>query len=608
MLFPLLKDNLLNFFKNRINLAIAFLILFCVILFARLFYLQVIKYQYFSGLSDSNRIRVARVPAERGFILDRKGTILVRNAPAYELRIVKEDTKDLDALLNSIKAIYDFDINKAKRDIKRSYFYEPTVILQGLTFEHIAYFMEHSSDFAGLEIDLQSVRSYPDGKSLSHLIGYMGEVTESDVGENSPYKMGDAIGKSGIEKFYEKYLRGTNGARQVEVDTFGRVYEILKEKPAISGNNVVLTIDYDLQKYIADKYNDKRIAISVLDINDNSLLAMYSAPTYDLNAFTPFIKEDEWASLIKNPTKPLLNRNIEGTYPPGSVYKIIMALAGLKENVITPETVFRCSGSYRLNKNFSYNCWRKWGHGDVNLRKALATSCDVYFYNLGRLLEIDKIQEYSNFFSLGTHTNIDLPNESDGFFPSRDWKQRTRGEGWFPGETIITSIGQGFMTTTPLQIGVMMSGVFNGGKIYKPKIADRIESHNGKEVLKIEPKVLRQMDIPEDIKDVIMDGLIDSVYKKGGTSTRARVKNITIGGKTGTAQVVSLKKTEDMKDSEIPEHWKDHSWFTGVFPAEKPKYVIVVLVEHGGSGGASAAPIAGDIIKKIMELGYVSEN
>lgn len=608
MLFPLLKDNLLNFFKKRVNIAILLILFFSVVLFSRLFYLQVVKYQEYSKSSDSNRIRIARVPAERGFILDRNGEILVRNTPAYELKIVKEDAEDIDELLKNIQKIYNFNIEKAKKDIKKSYFYEPTVILRGLKFEQVAYFLEHSADFSGLEVDLQSVRSYPDGTSFSHLVGYMGEVSENDITENSSYVAGDMIGKSGIEKQYENYLRGKDGARQVEVDTFGRVFEIINEIPSISGHNVVLTIDYKLQKYIAEKYNNKRIAISVLDINDNSLLAMYSAPTYDLNSFTPFIKEDDWVSLVNNPVKPLLNRNIEGTYPPGSVYKVIMAVAGLKEKVITPDTKFKCTGSYRLNRNFSYNCWLKWGHSDTDLRKALATSCDVYFYNLGRLLEIDKIQKYSNFFSLGQYTGIDLPNESTGFFPSRKWKEETKKEGWYPGETVITSIGQGYMTSTPLQIGVMMSGVFNGGNIYRPKIVDKIVSHDGDEVLQLEADLLRSIEIPEDMKDIIMAGLKDSVYKRGGTSQRAKVKDLTVAGKTGTAQVVSLKKTEDLEDNEIPEHWRDHSWFTGVFPAEEPKYVIVVLVEHGGSGGVSAAPIASDVISKMMELGYVSEN
>ena len=608
MLFPFLKDNLLNFYKHRIYIASAFAVLFGVVLFARLFYLQVIKYEDFVRLSDSNRMRITKIPAERGFIFDRKGNILVKNAPAYELKIVKEDAENLDALLKRINAVSRFDIAKAKRNIRRSYFYQPTVILRGIDFSQVAYFLEHSSDFAGLEIDLQSVRSYPDGKSISHLMGYMGEVTDDDLTVGSSYQPGDFMGKSGVEKIYENYLRGQDGARQVEVDSFGRVYEILNEREAVPGNNVILTVDYDLQKHIADKYGDRRIAVTVLDIKDNSILAMYSAPSYDLNMFTPFVTEDDWAALVRNPVKPLLNRNIEGMYPPGSVYKVLMALAGLKEGVVTPNTVFRCTGSYRLNSNFSYNCWKKGGHGDVNLRKALSASCDVYFYNLGRLLEIDKIHEYSDFFSLGRQTGIDLSNEKAGFFPSREWKLKSRGEAWFPGETIITSIGQGFMTATPLQVGVMMSGIFNGGKVYKPRIADRIEDNEGKKIANIDPVLLRSMDIPEEIRRYIMGGLVDSVYERGGTSSRARVSKVTIGGKTGTAQVVSLKKTEDMKEEEIPENWRDHSWFTGVFPAENPEYVVVVMVEHGGSGGKSAAPVGGDIIKKMLELGYVSKN
>ncbi len=603
MLFPKLKDDVLNYYKSRMFWAVLVLILFFTGLFFRLFYLQIIKYDYYSSLSDSNRIRIVDVRADRGLILDRDGLIVVKNTPTYELRIVKEDTNDLTKLLNDINAIIPFNIENARKKIKKSYLYESTVILRGLAFEEIAYFLEHSSDYHGVEIDLQSVRSYYDGQALSHILGYMGEVTEEDLASGE-YRNDRLIGKSGVEKYYEKQLRGVEGARQVEVDTIGRVHEILNEKPAIAGDNLVLTVDYDLQKYLADNLSDMRASVTVLDIKDNSVLAMFSAPSYDLNEFTPFVTDEDWTALLHDSKKPLLNRNIEGMYPPGSVYKILMAYAGLKENVITPETIFKCFGSYRLNRNFSYYCWKRSGHGETDLRKALAESCDVYFYNLGLLLEIDIIEKYSKMFGLGKKTGIDLPNEKTGLFPSREWKQRTRNESWYPGETVITSIGQGYMTTTPLQIAVMISGVFNGGNIYQPRIVDKIVDAQGKLVEKIEPPLLASYEISPEISSIIMEGLVSAVYEKGGTAPRARNSDVVVGGKTGTAQVVSLKHTEDMEDEEIPEHWRDHAWFSGVYPAENPRYAIVTMIENGGSGG-NAANVAGGVIRKMVELGYV---
>lgn len=605
MLFRTLKDDVLYYFKSRTFFATLIIFTFGLGLLVRLFYLQVVQYEDYAKLSDSNRIRINRIPAERGFILDRNGNILVKNVPAYELRIIKEDTQDVDGLLKSINAVIPFDIVKAKNNIKKSYLYEPTVILRGLDFSLVAYFLEHSADYDGLQIDLQSVRDYTDGVALSHILGYMGEVSENELKSLDKYLGGEVIGKGGVENFYENALRGVNGARQVEVNNVGRVLEILNEKDPEPGKNIYLTIDYNLQKYLSDTFGSEKMAITVMDIKDNSILAMFSAPSYDLNMFTPFILDGEWNTLIRNPNKPLMNRNIEGRYPPGSVYKVVMALAGLKEGLITTESTFKCAGSYRLNARFVYNCWKRAGHGDMNLRRALAESCDVYFYNLGRLLEIDKIQEYSNFFSFGHKTGIDLPNEMAGFFPSKEWKTLKKNEPWFPGETIITSIGQGYMNVTPLQVGVMMSGIFNGGKIYKPHVAYKVVSNADGKVEEIKPELLREMSISPEIDKAIMDGLVDAVYTRKGTSQRAQIAEFKIGGKTGTAQVVSLRRTENMRDEDIPESWRDHSWFTGVFPVEEPRYVIVVMKEHGGGGGASAAPIGGKVIKKMMELGYV---
>ncbi len=612
MSFRAVKEELSHYFQRKISLTIIVIFIVLIGLLARLFYLQVIGYSSFLELSDTNRIRISKVLAERGFILDRNGKILVKNAPTYELVITKEDVVDLDGLLDNISKQVYLDVASTKEIIRKSYFYQPTVISRGLTFEQTAYFLEHSADFIGLSIDLRSMREYYDGVSLSQLIGYLGEVTSADIDLDSSNqsRYGETIGKNGIEKLYEDNLRGFDGARQVQVDSFGRLTKILVTKDPVPGSNLYLTIDYELQKFISDSLVGRRGSVVVMDIEDFSVLSLVSSPSYDLRFFSPFILKADWNNLLTNPDKPLLNRAIAGAYPPGSIYKVLMALTGLMEGVITEDTKFKCTGNYILNRNFNYHCWKRSGHGEINLQRALAVSCDVYFYNLGRLLDIDIMQKYSNLFSLGRLTGIDIPNEKKGFFPSREWKKKRKNEVWFPGETIITSIGQGYTITTPMQVAVMMGSIFNGGKVYKPRVVDRIISNIDNKTTVLTPEELDSIEIPEKFVKIITAGLVDSVYKAGGTSRRAAISYRTkdIAGKTSTAQVVSLKKTEGMKDSEIPELWRDHSWFTAVFPADNPRYVIVVMVENGGSGGKTSAPLGGQIVKKMKELGYVKKN
>ncbi len=410
----------------------------------------------------------------------------------------------------------------------------------------------------------------------------------------------------GVELQYEEELRGSSGSMEIERDARGRIVNILKEDPATAGNDLVLTIDAELQQYAAEVMEDKKGAVVVLDIADNSLLTLYSAPSYDLNMFTPYLNETEWERIHRDKRSPLINRPIEGQYSPGSVYKVAMALAGYEEKNVTPETTYKCLGIFHLNSYFSYRCWKREGHGKVNMQEALAQSCDIYFYNLGLALDIDKMEYYSKILSLGEYTGIDLPNEKTGIYPSRKWKKASRGDIWYPGDTVNTSIGQGYMTATPLQIGVMMSGVFNGGKIYKPRILKGIIDQNTGEYTEKESELKHQIYVSKEIQDNIMAGLIDAVYKRGGTSGRAKVKEMKIGGKTGTAQVVSAKITEKYEKDEIPEEYRDHAWFTGVFPARDPKYVIVVLAENSGGGGASAAPIGGKVIKEMLNMGYVT--
>jgi len=604
LLLKTLKDDVLEYIKRRTVIFYIFLFAFMMILGARMSYMQVVGFEKYKRLSENNRIRLMRIKSDRGFIKDNKGRLIVKNTPSYELNVVKEDVKDIDKLLDKLNRIVAIDKTYAKKQIKKSYLYEPAVIQRGLTFEQVAKVLENSADFHGVEIGLESVRSYTDSEAFSHILGYLSEVNERDIQKSKLYQSGDMIGKTGLEKVHEPILRGEDGARQVEVDSYGRILEVLSEKESTPGKNIALTIDADLQMFTHKLMKNKMGSVVVMDIENFDVLTMYSAPSYDLRSFTPFAKSQERLNIIRNEDKPLLNRAIEGSYPPGSVFKILMAVVALMEGKITPETTFHCGGEMQYG-NFKYRCWKKGGHGNLDLVHAIEQSCDVYFYNVGLLTGIDPISKYANLFSLGRDTEINLPNEKHGFFPSREWKKKAKNEPWYPGETIITSIGQGYMATTPMQIAVMISGIFNGGKVYAPNLVKYIEDpHTGVKIVQ-EPKLLREVSLDPEAVQVVLEGMREVVHGRHATGYRAKVKGVTIGGKTGTAQVVSLKHTEEMEDDEIPEKMRDHSWFGSVFPVSNPKYVAVALIEHGGAGSKGAAPVIGAVINKMADLGYV---
>jgi len=604
VLLKKLKDDIIDKYNKRTAILFVLFMLCLTVLGFRLIYLQVHKYEHYKYLSENNRVRFVKVKAARGFFKDRNDNILVRNTPSYELRILKEDVKDLDTLLSKLNDIVYLDKSDVKKKLRKSYVYEPVKVVGGLSYQQVAYILENSSDFYGVEIDLEPVRSYRDSSAFSHILGYLSEVNDKILKEKSNYDPGDYIGYTGLEKIYEEVLKGKNGARQVEVDSYGRVLEILSEKKTVPGKNVVLTLDARIQEKVHKLMQNKKGAVVVMDIKDFSLLALYSAPTYDLRSFTAFGTSKNRLSIMTDSAKPLLNRAIEGRYPPGSIYKILMATIALNEKIYKESDTHVCNGEMSYGR-FKYRCWKKHGHGKINLTEAIMQSCDVYFYNLGLAVGIDKIYKYSTFFGLGSKTGISLPNEKSGFFPGREWKKKVKNEPWFPGETIITSIGQGYMTTTPLQMASMLAGIFNGGNVFTPKLVMSIEDKITGEKEMVESKPKRSMKLPQKVRDTVMKGMVMAVYGKHPTGRRAQVKGIVFGGKTGTAQVVSLKKTEDMEEEDIPEKFRDHAWFSGVFPAVNPRYVVVVMAEHGGSGSRGAAPIAGKIIEEMVKLGYV---
>ncbi|MDY5051038.1 MAG: penicillin-binding transpeptidase domain-containing protein, partial [Candidatus Mucispirillum faecigallinarum] len=380
MLFAALKDDLLGYYRRRIILFFAIFVIISSILFARLFILQVIQYEQLSVDANRNRIKTREIIAERGFIYDSKMNLLVSNTPSYDLVLNKDEIRrgdDVIGMLKRVQEVVDFDMDKVIKDYKDRRI--PSVLIsRGLSLSDIAYFEEYSDNFAGLSVELHSVRKYSDGLSFSHILGYVSEATPEDIEKNKEiYKRGSYIGTMGVELQYENELRGSPGSMEIERDARGRIVNILKENPAVAGNDVVLTIDSELQQYAAETMEDKKGAVVILDISDNSLLTLYSAPSYDLNMFTPYLNETEWERIHKDKRSPLINRPIEGQYSPGSVYKVAMALAGYEEKAVTPETTYKCIGTFRLNSYFSYRCWKRSGHGKVNMQEALAQSCDI---------------------------------------------------------------------------------------------------------------------------------------------------------------------------------------------------------------------------------------
>lgn len=603
MLFRKLEDKILSIYNKKTIIFFSFLLSGIFIIFCRLIYLQIINYEKYKKISDNNRVRVIRVKANRGFILDRNDNVLVKNKPSYNLYLVREDIEDKDTLFETLEKKLKFDRELIEKRLKKAYFYQEVLAYRGLTFEELSYFSENIEELQGIKIKLEPVRDYLDSTSISHIVGYLGEVTENDLKTKEGYTGGDLIGKTGVEYFYEDILKGSDGKKYVEVDSLGQVINTFDYKKPIPGKTIKLSIDYRLQEFAEKLFEKKQGSVIVEDIHTGEIITMFSSPSYNLNDFIPYISVEDWKKLVEDKKKPLLNRAIESHYAPGSVFKILMAYAGLNEKVITPRTEFFCNGelSYR---NYNYKCWKKGGHGNVDLKKAIAESCDVYFYNVGLLLGIDKISEYADLFRLGQYTGVDLPNEKKGVFPSRQWKKDVLKQIWFPGETIIASIGQGYVSLTPIQMVNMLAGIFNGGKILKPHVVKSII--DGQQELNLKTEMYADISIPEWIKKAIIEGMKEAVYGTHGTSYRARVESITVAGKTGTAQVVSLKKTEKYDDDKIPEKFRDHSWFGAVFPAKDPQYALISMVEHGGSGSQSAAALAGALINKMVDLGYVS--
>ena len=574
---------------------------FFFILLTRLWYLQVIQVEKLKELSESNRLRFVPVAASRGALLDRNGEVLVSNAPSFSLAVVPQEVKDKDALLEALAR--DLGLDRAelqerweKGKSKAKYF--PIVLAAGITRDQLEFIEENRVRLPGLEVEMKPVREYPGQLMGAHLFGYIAEIGEKELADQrfADYNPGDYVGKSGIERNWESYLHGADGGKQIEVDARGRYLRTMSETKPVPGNGMVLTIDRNIQKAAEQAFEGKAGAAVALEIATGEILAFASTPGFDPSLFAGRMPKDKWQEYLADKRHPLENKALKGQYPPGSTFKIITALAGLEEGLIDAGTSVNCTGSYKVG-NSTFRCWERKGHGVTDLKKALRQSCDVYFYQLGERLGVDRIARVAREFGLGEPLGMGLDNEKGGLIPTTQWKEQRYGKKWFRGDTLSAAIGQGYVLTTPIQLASMIAAVANDGTYYRPHLVKRIVSPEGKTIREYTPEVIKRAQMKTANLQLVKEGLLAVVNEPRGTGGAARLYEVKVAGKTGTSQVVKLR---DSKGG-IPYQYRDHALFVAFAPYENPEVAVAVVVEHGEHGGSAAAPIAGRILRTYFE-------
>ena len=606
-----LKDHLLEtrLVVNRAIMLLVLALILTLILLGRLLYLQVIEHQHFTTLSEDNRVKLQPIPPNRGLIFDRNGILLANNLPSYRLEITPEQVDNMPATLDAL-AEY-IEINKDDRDrfeklLTRKPRFEAIPLRFHLNDEEVASFAVNRHRFPGVEISAGLARQYPLGKLAAHAIGYVGRIDEQALQhlDTSNYRGTTHIGKIGIEKSFESKLHGRVGVQQVETTAQGRVLRVLQRTPPIPGNNLYLTLDSRVQAIAEQAFGDYAGSAIAIDPRNGDILAFVSLPAYDPNPFVNGIAYDDYAALKDDDKEPLFNRALRGQYPPGSTIKPFMGLAGLEQGITGTHSKTYCPGFYTLpNNSRKFRDWKRGGHGTVDLHKAIVQSCDVYFYDLALSLGIDRIHDYLQHFGFGRKTGIDIQGELSGLLPSQEWKRSRRNEPWFPGETIITGIGQGFFLITPIQLATAAAALANGGRVMKPKIINAEQDANSGELLPQHSELVETVKVYEQQNwDAVIEAMVDVVHSARGTARKIGADSpYRIAGKTGTAQVFGLKEEEKYNAKEIEEKLRDHALFIAFAPVEDPQIAVAVVVEHGGGGGSVAAPIARTIMDAYLQ-------
>ncbi len=577
-------DDLLG----RVRLLLAFFYLLLIVVAGGFWFVQVAQGNYYRELAENNRLRKGPIQAPRGLISDRNGRLLVENIPSYDLLIDRSRSADTATSLHFAATILDQPIEELVATLERSRdqpTFKPVLLASDLTLAEVARVQVENFEHPEFEIAVRHLRLYRHGSQTSHALGYLGEVSEKELAEQPRrYSAGDLVGRKGIERSYDDLLRGTDGERVVVVDSRGKPLDERDQRPAKPGASLTVSIDLDLQQTAQRLIGDRVGVVLALEPKSGQILALVSSPSYNPNLFARRMDSKQWRDLIEDPFHPLQNRAVQSGYSPGSIFKIVLAIAGLTEKVIDESDTVFCGGAVKLY-NRRFRCWEPRGHGWVNLREALKHSCDVYFYQLGQKLGIDRMADYARRFGLGRTTGIDLGDEKSGLVPDTNWSRRVRKQPWYPGETISVAIGQGPLVTTPLQIAAMVAGVANGGWLPTPHLVQppaeaSSAQATGPQAIGVDPYAI----------EVVREALKAVVNETGGTGQRARLPQVTVAGKTGTVQVVTQKTWT--KNRDLPFELRDHAWFVSFAPADDPELVVVVFLEHGGAGSKAAAPVA----------------
>lgn len=589
-----------------------FRIMFIVVVIAlsllalRMGYLQVIEGEELRQKSEDNSIRLRKIMPIRGVIMDTHREILADSQCSFDILFVPGRIGDIQSVADRLGFLY----REASLDFASEAFtpgklrpFVPVKLEKNISREKLAIVETHTLDLPGVSVDVVPIRRYPGGEMMAHLIGYTGEISpeELDKDESETYAPGDLIGKSGIEKYLDAYLRGVSGIEQVEVNVLGKETKVLGRDDPEPGHNVVLTIDALLQKVAWNALAGRPGAVVAMAPGDGSILAMVSSPSFNPALFSGGISQQNWKKLSGDPLHPMENRVIAGQYPPASTYKMIVAAAALQEGLITPETSFQCDGFYELG-NRKYRCWHKGGHGRISLHRAIVQSCDVYFYHVGKLIGVDKLAEYARRFGLGAPTGITLPREKTGLIPTREWKQMRFKEPWQIGETISVSIGQGYNLVTPLQLVTAYSALANGGTVWRPRLIERIEAVDGQVIKAFAPEKKSIVPVNVNVMEQLKKALWGVVNEEGGTGRAARRRDADVAGKTGTAQVIGLPDDEKARKARfISSRYRDHALFVCFAPVNNPEIAIAVIMENAGHGGSTAAPVARKILDAYFD-------
>lgn len=595
----------LHVFQFRLMVAAVFVGVVFLLLISRLFYLQVMQHDYYQLLAEKNRVNIVPVVPHRGVILDRNGVTLASNFAAYTLEITPNQVSDLDALIEELSALVEItpkDLRRFRKMLDEEPDFSSIPIRTRLNDEEVAHFAVNQYRIPGAQINARLIRHYPNAEVASHVVGYIGRLSEGEYaglekkGRAFNYTKSDYIGKVGLEHYYEQELRGVTGYEHVETDANGHSIRTLRSILPVSGNNLLLAMDVRLQQIAEEAFGDYRGSLVAIEPETGGVLAFVSRPGFDPNLFVEGIDPTHWTALNESPDHPLNNRTLQGVYPPGSTYKPFMALAGLELGERTPEYSISDPGYFTLGgRGHVFRDWKAGGHGIVDMHKAIVESCDTYFYELAQDLGIDMIHDFMAPFGFGKRTGIDIAGEVAGLLPSRDWKKRRFGQRWYVGDTISIGIGQGYNLVTPLQLASATAILANGGQVFRPHLVQHIQNAQTNELETVEPFPIAQVPLQPRHLDLVRDAMVD-VTRPGGTAAWAGSgAKYAFAGKTGTAQVIGLKGQKYDEDA-IDERHRDHALFIAFAPAEAPKIALALLVENGGHGSSTAAPIARKVI------------